>query len=89
MLVLGCTQFIANPIKQWGYVNKGRKSMMLLKYKVLDSTLLRRTKTERAADLALPPRTVGVQLLSVILVVVGLHELVMVFRLQSNIHMQI
>jgi hypothetical protein len=51
-------QFIASPIKKWGYVHEGRKAMMLLKYKVLDSTLLRRTKTERAADLALPPRTV-------------------------------
>jgi DNA repair protein RAD16 len=51
-------QFIASPIKKWGYVHEGRKAMILLKYKVLDSTLLRRTKTERAADLALPPRTV-------------------------------
>jgi hypothetical protein len=34
--------------------------MMLLKCKVLDSTLLRRTKTERAADLALPPRVVSI-----------------------------
>ncbi|CAK9259692.1 unnamed protein product [Sphagnum jensenii] len=50
-------KFIASPIKKWGYVHEGRKAMMLLKYKVLDSTLLRRTKTERAADLALPPRT--------------------------------
>ncbi|KAJ7294836.1 hypothetical protein O6H91_Y228800 [Diphasiastrum complanatum] len=50
-------KFVANPIKKWGYVNDGLKAMMLLKYKILDSTLLRRTKTERAADLALSPRT--------------------------------
>ena len=51
-------QFIANPIKRWGYVNEGRKAMMLLKHKLLDSILLRRTKLECAADLALPPSTV-------------------------------
>eukprot|EP01018_Ginkgo_biloba_P009937 Gb_29852 [translate_table: standard] len=50
-------KFVANPIKKWGYTNEGRKALILLKYKVLDSTVLRRTKNERAADLALPPRT--------------------------------
>eukprot|EP00249_Psilotum_nudum_P024950 c29330_g1_i2 orf=639-3632(-) len=50
-------KYIANPIKRYGYVNEGRKAMLLLKHKLLDSTLLRRTKIERAADLALPPRT--------------------------------
>ncbi|XP_020530133.1 ATP-dependent helicase rhp16 [Amborella trichopoda] len=34
----------------------GRQAMFLLKYKILKSTFLRRTKKERAADLALPPK---------------------------------
>ncbi|KAL2613152.1 hypothetical protein R1flu_024844 [Riccia fluitans] len=50
-------KFIANPIKKWGYVHEGRTAMNLLKNLVLSRTLLRRTKLERAADLALPPRT--------------------------------
>ncbi|CAM6104501.1 unnamed protein product [Calypogeia fissa] len=50
-------KFVSNPIKRWGYVNDGRRAMMLLKHKVLSNILLRRTKLERAADLALPPRT--------------------------------
>ena len=33
--------------------------MLLLKHRVLARTLLRRTKTERAADLTLPPRRVS------------------------------
>eukprot|EP00898_Chlorokybus_atmophyticus_P001429 jgi/Chlat1/2287/Chrsp17S02793 len=48
---------IANPIKKWGYVEGGKTAMLTLKYKVLDRTLLRRTKEECAEDLALPPRT--------------------------------
>lgn len=50
-------KFIANPIKKWGYKCDGRRAMLLLKHKLLDSILLRRTKLECAADLALPPRT--------------------------------
>eukprot|EP00850_Spirogloea_muscicola_P001122 SM000004S14992 [mRNA] locus=s4:637588:643739:- [translate_table: standard] len=50
-------KYVANPIKKWGYVADGRRAMMLLKHRVLDQTLLRRTKVERAADLTLPPRT--------------------------------
>lgn len=49
-------KYVANPIKKWGYKYEGRKALILLKYKVLDSIVLRRTKSERAADLALPPR---------------------------------
>lgn len=49
-------KYVANPIKKWGYRHEGRKAMILLKYKLLDSIVLRRTKFERAADLALPPR---------------------------------
>ncbi|MCO5551283.1 hypothetical protein L7F22_004782 [Adiantum nelumboides] len=48
-------KFIANPIKRAGFQNEGRRAMALLKYKLLSSILLRRTKLERAADLALPP----------------------------------
>ncbi|GJP76840.1 hypothetical protein CLOP_g7292 [Closterium sp. NIES-67] len=50
-------KFVANPIKKHGYGGDGRRAMLLLKHRVLDRILLRRTKTERAADLTLPPRT--------------------------------
>ncbi|GLJ40484.1 hypothetical protein SUGI_0834590 [Cryptomeria japonica] len=49
-------KFVANPIKKWGYTYEGRKALILLKYKILNIIVLRRTKIERAADLALPPR---------------------------------
>ncbi|CAI5974510.1 unnamed protein product [Closterium sp. NIES-65] len=52
-------QFVANPIMKHGYGGDGRRAMLLLKHRVLDRVLLRRTKTERAADLTLPPRTVS------------------------------
>ena len=51
-------QFFANLIKKWGYTHDGHKALILLKYKVLNSIVLRCTKIERATDLALPPRTV-------------------------------
>ncbi|MCD9638829.1 hypothetical protein HAX54_022989 [Datura stramonium] len=38
--------------------NDGRDAMVLLKHRILKSLLLRRTKKERAADLALPTKTV-------------------------------
>ena len=47
---------VANPIKKWGYVGKGRKAMMLLKHEILTKILLRRTKVQCADVLALPPR---------------------------------
>ncbi|CAI5527491.1 unnamed protein product [Closterium sp. Naga37s-1] len=50
-------KFVANPIMKHGYGGDGRRAMLLLKHRVLDRVLLRRTKTERAADLTLPPRT--------------------------------
>ncbi|BDA51349.1 probable ATP-dependent helicase rhp16 [Coccomyxa sp. Obi] len=49
---------VANPIKKWGYVGKGRKAMLLLKHQILPKILLRRTKVQCADVLALPPRTV-------------------------------
>ena len=53
-------KYVANPIKKWGYIYEGHKAMIFLKYKLLDSIVLRRTKFERAADLALPPRVVSI-----------------------------
>lgn len=47
---------VANPIRAHGYQGKGRKALMVLKHQVLEQTLLRRTKQQRADDLALPPR---------------------------------
>ncbi|BFI40676.1 DNA repair protein RAD16 [Marchantia polymorpha subsp. ruderalis] len=54
-------KFIANPIKKWGYIDEGRTAMTILKHLVLQKCLLRRTKTERAADLSLPPRTISLR----------------------------
>ena len=47
---------VANPIKKFGYVGKGRKAMLLLKQDILTKILLRRTKVQCADVLALPPR---------------------------------
>eukprot|EP00892_Ulva_mutabilis_P003353 jgi/Ulvmu1/138/UM001_0142.1 len=49
---------IANPIKYNGYEGRGRTAMLILKHQILPVVLLRRTKLQCAADLALPPRTV-------------------------------
>uniref|UniRef100_M1APR1 DEXH helicase-like repair protein n=1 Tax=Solanum tuberosum TaxID=4113 RepID=M1APR1_SOLTU len=43
------------------YENEGRDAMVWLKYKILKSVMLRRTKKERAVDLALPTKTVTVR----------------------------
>ena len=51
-------RYILNPIMRTGYVGDGRRAMLRLKEQVLDELLLRRTKTERAADIQLPSRTV-------------------------------
>lgn len=51
-------RYVANPIKKWGYVGKGRQAMLLLKREILARTLLRRTKVQCADVLALPPRWV-------------------------------
>ncbi|CAK9157996.1 unnamed protein product [Ilex paraguariensis] len=51
-------KYIAKPIKAHGNDDDGRRSMILLKNKILRSILLRRTKKGRAADLALPPKNV-------------------------------
>ena len=49
-------KYVANPIKKFGYVGKGRGAMLLLKREILTRTLLRRTKVQCADVLALPPR---------------------------------
>jgi len=51
-------RFIANPVKRHGFSGKGAKAMITLKHEILDKTLLRRTKVQEAASLALPPRVV-------------------------------
>ncbi len=48
---------MANPIKKFGYVGKGRKAMLLLKQDILTKILLRRTKVQCADVLSLPPRS--------------------------------
>ncbi|KAK4714160.1 hypothetical protein R3W88_020067 [Solanum pinnatisectum] len=49
--------YIEKPLK--AYENEGRDVMVWLKYKTLKSLMLRRTKKERALDLALPTKTVS------------------------------
>lgn len=49
-------KWVANPIKNCGYVGKGRLAMRLLKSEILEKILLRRTKVQCADVLALPPR---------------------------------
>ncbi|KAH0657173.1 hypothetical protein KY285_032055 [Solanum tuberosum] len=51
--------YIEKPLK--AYENEGRDAMVWLKYKILKSLMLRRTKKERAVDLALPTKTVTVR----------------------------
>ncbi|KAG8099857.1 hypothetical protein GUJ93_ZPchr0013g37002 [Zizania palustris] len=50
-------KYISNPI-QYGSRDKSQISMILLKEKILKGIMLRRTKKERAADLAFPPKIV-------------------------------
>ncbi|XP_049414327.1 ATP-dependent helicase rhp16-like [Solanum stenotomum] len=51
--------YIEKPLK--AYENEGRDALVWLKYKILKSLMLRRTKKERAVDLALPTKTVTVR----------------------------
>ncbi|KAM3385352.1 hypothetical protein ACQJBY_009316 [Aegilops geniculata] len=50
--------YVATPILYGSASFEGRRAMTLLKEKVLKGIVLRRTKIGRAADLALPPKTV-------------------------------
>ncbi|KAG5596806.1 hypothetical protein H5410_038038 [Solanum commersonii] len=52
-------KYIEEP--SWSYDDEGRDAMVWLKHKILKSLLLRRTKKERAVDLALPTKTVTVR----------------------------
>ncbi|GAB2215035.1 hypothetical protein Drorol1_Dr00019409 [Drosera rotundifolia] len=52
---------VANPIQHYGNGWAGRKAMTLLKGRILRKIVLRRTKKGRAADLALPPRSVSLR----------------------------
>ncbi|KAJ8428092.1 hypothetical protein Cgig2_013304 [Carnegiea gigantea] len=52
---------VATPIQLHGNTGEGERAMILLKHKILKSILLRRTKTGRASDLALPPRIVSLR----------------------------
>ncbi|XP_057750711.1 DNA repair protein RAD16-like isoform X1 [Arachis stenosperma] len=54
-------KYVATPIQSYGYGDYGRRAMILLKNKILKNIVLRRTKTGRAADLALPPRIVSLR----------------------------
>uniref|UniRef100_A0A0V0IVT3 Putative ATP-dependent helicase rhp16-like n=1 Tax=Solanum chacoense TaxID=4108 RepID=A0A0V0IVT3_SOLCH len=49
-------KYIEEP--SWSYDDEGRDAMVWLKHKILKSLLLRRTKKERAVDLALPTKTI-------------------------------
>ncbi|KAG8080406.1 hypothetical protein GUJ93_ZPchr0007g3474 [Zizania palustris] len=51
-------KYISNPIQYGSSSSEGKRSMVLLKEKVLKGIVLRRTKKGRAADLALPPKIV-------------------------------
>lgn len=51
-------KYVATPIQSYGKRDEGQRAMILLKQKILKNIVLRRTKKGRAADLALPPRTV-------------------------------
>ncbi|KAL9271274.1 ATP-dependent helicase rhp16-like protein [Drosera capensis] len=47
-------KFVIKPIRQQGTTGEGKKALILLNYRILPNILLRRTKKDRAADLALP-----------------------------------
>ena len=51
---------VLNPIRRYGYIGDGRKGLLTLKEKVLDQVMLRRTKSERSADLNLDALQVSV-----------------------------
>ncbi|KAL2938090.1 ATP-dependent helicase rhp16 [Bienertia sinuspersici] len=49
---------VATPIQLYGNSGGGQRAMFLLKHRILKNILLRRTKSGRASDLALPSRAV-------------------------------
>jgi DNA repair protein RAD16 len=54
-------KYVMNPIRQFGYTGPGRVAMNRLRREVLGELVLRRTKSGRAADMALPLRVVQVR----------------------------
>merc|ERR1719160_1389722 len=46
---------ISNPIKKFGFMGAGKTAMETLRRDVINTILLRRTKSERHADMNLPP----------------------------------
>ncbi|WMV38243.1 hypothetical protein MTR67_031628 [Solanum verrucosum] len=52
-------RYIAKPLESIQSNTTGRDAIVLLKHKILENLLLKRTKKERAADLALPLKTVS------------------------------
>ncbi|XVF42936.1 hypothetical protein PTKIN_Ptkin02bG0000800 [Pterospermum kingtungense] len=54
-------KYVATPIQQYGNGEIGKRAMILLKHKILKNIILRRTKSGRAADLALPPRIISLR----------------------------
>ncbi|KAG5595883.1 hypothetical protein H5410_037115 [Solanum commersonii] len=52
-------RYIAKPLESIQSNTTGRDAIVLLKYKILENLLLKRTKKERAADLALPLKTIS------------------------------
>ncbi|XP_006363761.2 ATP-dependent helicase rhp16-like [Solanum tuberosum] len=55
-------RYIAKPLESIQSNATGRDAMVLLKHKILKNLLLKRTKKERAADLALPLKTVTLRI---------------------------
>ncbi|KAL3332800.1 hypothetical protein AABB24_033058 [Solanum stoloniferum] len=55
-------RYIAKPLESILSNATGRDAMVLLKHKILKNLLLKRTKKERAADLALPLKTVSLRI---------------------------
>lgn len=51
-------KYIKKPLKRKNDNEEGRDAMVLLKHRILKTILLKRTKKGRAADLALPTKTV-------------------------------
>lgn len=52
-------QYIKKPLQENPNKGAGKDAMLLLKHNILKKLLLRRTKKERAAELALPMKTVS------------------------------
>lgn len=77
-------QYVATPIQMRGNSYEGKRSMILLKQKVLKNIVLRRTKKGRAADLALPPRIVSSNTMLKEFVTVSLRNLYFIMLLACH-----